>query len=169
MGVCALDFNLMLEENDVIVPETIGTDVSERLTTDTPDETEGTEAGSPRPEKRQTPTRSKRKNNLAPEQVIAWFAACARCSFFLAGYWLEQGANELAAATESSRAGWLTLNWNQSICKLLRKSYGGRVDMDCYHYDGSCPECHRQFVYHVSVENDSTGRFRIELRPGAGR
>lgn len=113
--------------------------------------------------------RSLRKRKHAVAEVIAWFAACARCSFFLAGYRFACGIEELESAVSGSKAGWLALNWSQSMCQLVRKSYGSAVDMDCFHLDGSCPECHRQFVYHAGENGDQAGRFRIEVRPQSGR
>ncbi len=113
--------------------------------------------------------RSPRKRKHAFAEVIAWFAACARCSFFLAGYRLACGNEELENAASCSKAGWLALNWSQSMCQLVRKSYGSSVDMDCFHLDGSCPECHRQFVYHAGENGDQPGRLRIEVRPQSGR
>lgn len=102
-------------------------------------------------------------------QVVTWFSACGRCSFFLTGYQIENGSYELEAATSNGNSGWLNLTWNPSMCKLVCKSYGSRLDIDCYHFDGSCPECHREFVYDASDENGQLGRFRIELKPRSGR
>ena len=110
----------------------------------------------------------RQRKQLVLKEIVSWFAACARCSFFLAGYQLEYNRDQSIQETDSSESGWLNLGWNQSICKLLRKSYGFHLYMDCYHYEGVCPECQRQFVYHVSEEG-SKGRFQIELKPKMGR
>lgn len=97
--------------------------------------------------------------------MTAWFSACARCSFFLAGYKLVHGDEPLQAAVENGRPRWLTLEWNQGLCELVQKSFGSRVDIDCYHYNGTCPECRRRFVYTAADEGKQSGQFRIELNP----
>ncbi len=162
----------MSAENEIIVEEASGEEIPE-----SPSEVSQTRASEPAtpPQpaaaKNSRPGKdSVRRNRPDANQVVAWFAACARCSFFLAAYRLDRGVDALTAAAEKSRAGWLVLDWDQSMCKLVRKSYGSQLDLDCYHYDGSCPECRRQFVYHTNDgENSTPGRFRIELKPRTGR
>jgi hypothetical protein len=162
----------MLSEKEVILAES-----SDKADSESSGETQSAEATADEAEAQSKDTQdrkqrnnSKRGSKPSAEQVVAWFAACARCSFFLSAYRLEQDNDAFVAATNNSKAGWLSLEWNQALCKLVRKSYGSLLDIDCYHYVGSCPECHRQFVYHVSEDQDNpSSRFRIELKPRAGR
>ena len=77
---------------------------------------------------------------------MADFIACGRCSFFLAGYRVIHGADELKQAAEASDDEWLTLSWDHETRRLVQSSYGSRLDIEFYYYDGRCPECQRRFV-----------------------
>ena len=80
-------------------------------------------------------------------RVTSWFAACGRCSFFLAGYSIAGGEGALETAVAYRGKQWLYLTWTHAVANLVHKSYGSRVDIHCYHYEGRCQECHRRFVY----------------------
>ena len=115
------------------------------------------------PEPREQP--KKRRASPALRQVIAWFAACGRCSYFLAGYRLiaDEEALETAVANQSKK--WLALPWSHAMAELIHKTYGSRIDISCYHFEGQCPECHRRFTYQSAEEEGGPAAFRIELKP----
>lgn len=105
------------------------------------------------------------------QQVIDNFVACDRCSFFLAGYKVLRGADEIEEAIADSDGRWLQLVWDAQTRQLLQKSYGGRLDMALEYYDSQCPACQRRYVYEgedkEGEENrgGAMGRFRIEIKP----
>lgn len=90
--------------------------------------------------------RRKKKAKTDLETVIADFVACGRCSFFLTGYRVLHGENRLREAAEASEEEWLALSWDHDTRHLVQSSYGSRLDIDFYYYDGRCPECQRRFV-----------------------
>ena len=90
-----------------------------------------------------------RKDMAQYNQMVSHFAACGRCSYFLAGYRVIHGVEELETAVFNSKAGWLTLAWNDDTRKLLTKSYGIELFSDTYHFDGCCPECGRHYTFQV--------------------
>lgn len=105
------------------------------------------------------------------QQVQRNFAACDRCSFFLAGYKILHGQESVDAAVEGTDGRWLTLVWDPQTRMLLQKSYGGRLDLELDYYDSQCPVCQRRFVYgdhggegEVAREGESI-TFRIEIKP----
>ena len=97
------------------------------------------------------------------EAVTHLFMACARCSYFLAGYQLI--FDDLVSAVSESTDNWLTLSWNKAVRLLLHNSFGCLLDVDLLHYAGRCPECQRVFVYQLLEEQPAQATLRIELRP----
>ena len=97
------------------------------------------------------------------EHVLRNFVACDRCSFFLAGYQVIHGRDNLDAAVENRTERWLSLSWNEETRRLVQTSYGGRLDVDLYYYDGQCPACRRRFTYQVAKEGEQP-ELRIELK-----
>jgi hypothetical protein len=98
------------------------------------------------------------------QDVEASFAACGRCCFFLAGYRSEFGQDNLVAAVQQNGdSGWLSLTWNQHTRNLMNKSYGVRIDIDFYRYEGCCVACQRQFAYEEAETEAETAVFRIQL------
>lgn len=112
--------------------------------------------------KKRSSRRKRSGAKVSPQEIVAWFSACGRCSFFLAGYQLLDGVDNLETAVAQSESGWLSLTWNQEMCHLLNKSYGCRVDIECYYLDSTCPECNRHFVFRAADEDNETPDFRIE-------
>lgn len=86
---------------------------------------------------------------------MADFVACGRCSFFLAGYRVLHGADQLAEAAEASDDEWLALKWDHATRRLVQESYGSRLDIEFYYFDSRCPECQRRFVIGTGEEADS--------------
>jgi hypothetical protein len=164
------DFTFMSLTSEMVPAESAG-DAGEGLLADATLVVEGAEpvAEIDSQEAGESRKRNRIDRQRAADEMVAWFAACARCSFFLAGYRIAFGLDELQTAAFDSKSGWLSLSWNNAMCKLVRKSYGNRMDLDCFHFEGCCPECHRQFTYRADENGDLSAGFRIELRPRSGR
>jgi len=112
------------------------------------------------------PKRKKHKKqptNQEIARVTSWFAACGRCSFFLAGYTVAGGEGALETAVAYRGNHWLYLNWSHAVANLVHKSYGSRVDIQSYHFEGRCQECQRRFVYDAADEH-AAPIFQIELK-----
>lgn len=101
--------------------------------------------------------------NPGVESVLRNFVACDRCSFFLVGYQVIHGRDNLHAAAENRSERWLTLSWDEETRHLLQTSYGGRLDVDLYYYDGHCPACRRRFTYNAGKEGEQPN-LRIEIK-----
>lgn len=56
------------------------------------------------------------------------------------------GSDSLEQAAEESSEQWLALAWDHETRRLVQSSYGSRLDIEFYYYDGRCPECQRRFV-----------------------
>lgn len=113
--------------------------------------------------KETTHSKRSKRNRMTLDEITARFAACGRCSFFLAAYKVEQGTEQLEEALASSKAGWMRLPWNSEVRALVHKSYGVRIDISCYHYEGCCLECYRHFIYHSANGRYPADSFRMEL------
>lgn len=119
----------------------------------------------PEAEPKQSTQRKKRRLSPALRQIVSWFAACGRCSFFLAGYGLICDEDVLETAVANRGKKWLTVPWSYDLAKLVHKSYGSRIDISCYYFEGQCVECHRRFTYQGTENEDELATFRIELKP----
>jgi hypothetical protein len=130
-----------------------------------PAELAAEEPATPRPEKlkRKGKGQVEWRQEADLEDVTHLFMACARCSYFLAGYQLI--FDDLASAVSQSNDNWLTLSWNKPVRLLLQKSFGCLIDVDLLHYAGHCLECQRVFVYEFLEEPPAKATLRIELRP----
>lgn len=113
-------------------------------------------------EKRSQPSK---ENQPSPEleHVLRNFVACNRCSFFLAGYRVIYGLENLETAAGNQADGWLSLTWSEETRQLLQSSYGGRLDTELYYYDGQCPVCRRRFTYQAAEEGEQP-QFRIGIK-----
>ena len=110
------------------------------------------------------------KDGLSLRQVGERFAACGRCSYFWAGYRVIFGEEaQKTAVAEDQIAGWLYLNWNFQVPELVLKSYGVRMDIEHIHYEGTCEECRRHFIYQAPEAEDEEALFCVELSPGGGK
>ena len=101
----------------------------------------------------------------ALRQVVSWFSACGRCSFFLAGYGLICDEDFLETAVANRGKKWLTVPRSHELAQLIHKTYGSRIDITCYYYEGQCQECHRRFTFQGTPKEDQSAAFRIELKP----
>ncbi len=123
-----------------------------------------------KPEKRHSKKgqRSKPRGNKGSptlKHVSDRFAACGRCSFFWSGYRVILGEAGQETAVAESQSGWLNLEWNSQIHDLLFKSYGIRLDVNFYHYEGCCKECRRRFTYQAPEKSDAPSQCAIEISP----
>lgn len=110
-------------------------------------------------------SRTSPKHQPTLPQVTDRFAACGRCSYFWAGYRVLFGEEGLTTAVAQSESGWLDLEWNGQMPELVHKSYGVRLDITHFHYEGCCQECHRTFVYQAAENEDEADAFCIEISP----
>lgn len=125
-----------------------------------------TSASTKKPNKKQKKRKERaKKGNQSLKQVSARFAACGRCSFFWAGYKVIFGESGQETAVNESQSGWLNLEWNAQMHNLLYKSYGIRLDVNFYHYEGCCKECRRRFSYRAADEVDEPSHCAIEISP----
>lgn len=108
--------------------------------------------------------KQRRKIGVQLEQVVGHFAACGRCSYFLSGYRVIHGVENLGTAVNESKAGWLTLSWNHPMRDLLSKSFGIQLTVDYYHYDGCCPECGRHYTYQAGEKPIEAATLRVQIR-----
>lgn len=92
------------------------------------------------------------------------FLACDRCSFFLAGYRVLHGLEDIEQAVETSDGDWLMLSWDTRTRELLQKSYGGRLDIEFFYFDSQCPVCQRRYVYASPLEEGGIEEFRVEIK-----
>lgn len=88
------------------------------------------------------------------------FAACGRCGYFIADCQLYVGEPALQSAVLVARDGWLRLEGDAVLRKLVMEAYGVKLDMAFDLFDGSCPECRRRFV----LANDESGASRLKIR-----
>ena len=111
-------------------------------------------------------SRRRKEDKPAPalEHVLQNFVACDRCSFFLAGYRVIHGVDNLENAAKEIADRWLSLSWNDDIRQLLQDSYGGRLDLNLFYYDSQCPSCRRRFLYKAAEEKGEEPLFRIEIK-----
>jgi hypothetical protein len=129
-------------------------------------ETKAEEKESP-PKSKMSRRAAKRPSGKQPtlKQVTARFAGCGRCSYFWVGYRVIHGVAELETAVAYSQSGWLDLEWDVRMPELIYKTYGVRMDISHFHYEGVCKECRRHFVYKTAVNEDGVDDFRIEISP----
>ncbi len=86
------------------------------------------------------------------DEALARFTCCGRCSLFLAAYRLRHDDLILQAAVQGIKDGWLTLPTDLSTCELISKCYGCQIDVEAFHFESCCPECHEPFVYSETAE-----------------
>lgn len=125
------------------------------------DETENETVEEPAPE-----PLPKRKNlSSRAVQLVKNFAACGRCSYFLAGYRVLQGEDGLETVVSNQNdAPHLSLVWGHPMRDLVAKSFGVRFDGTYLHLSGSCPECGRPFTYQQDDNEPPSEQFKIEYR-----
>lgn len=116
---------------------------------------------------RQRRPRKPGEKPLAKKEVVDFFAGCGRCSFFLAGYRLLFTEESFDDAVAEMEDGYLILDWDQDVRNLVHRSFGVRVDVDFYQYQGRCQECGRNFLMRTADSEEETADFRVALKPEA--
>ena len=162
----SLESNTMSEEKPIVSNELIEELLAPEQKPDkkpTMAQTTATDSAPPAPQKRQKSQKprpkGKRKKSMPP--LLKQFAACGRCSFFWAGYKLiDENFDERMAEPTN---GWVTLLWNRAVRELVYKSFGNRVDLDFYHYEGCCSACQRPFIFQNALNDKTPARLRIRL------
>ena len=96
-------------------------------------------------------------------ELINQFSACGRCSYFLTGYRVIHGVENMETAVSRGKSGWLKLTWNHAMRDLLSKSYGVQFNVDYLHFDGCCPECGRHYTYQMNEQSEAAV-LRMEVR-----
>lgn len=106
-------------------------------------------------------SRRQEKPGIKEEIVVGSFLACGRCSFFLSGYRMIH--NDFTSSVQKSLGGWINLSWNGVTRDLIQKSYGPRIEVDVYHYEGICLECQRQYRF---IGEENTPILMIQVTTG---
>ena len=106
--------------------------------------------------------RTKQKELTPQDNVVAAFMGCGRCSFFLVGYRLI--FDDFEQAVENSESNRLTLSWNHAVRQLVQKSYGSQIEVDAYHYQGSCKECRRSFTFQMGETAEEPATLEIAIK-----
>jgi len=117
----------------------------------------------PRVQKRSGSRKRRVRQQRSPlDEVLARFAGCDRCSYFLASYVSVQGQEVLETAVAESDDEWLQLAWIPTMPTLVEKSFGITIDQGDFYVEGSCPLCQRVFVYTTETEEERAD-FQISL------
>ena len=115
-------------------------------------------------EQKPAPPKKKRKPvDISP--LVRNFAACGRCSYFLAGYRVLVGTEGLETAVAEKKPNWLVLEWSHRMIDLVSRSYGIPLNFDNLSVTAICEECRRPFrLAHVG-DDEPTTRFEIHFSP----
>lgn len=97
------------------------------------------------------------------DAVARAFVACPRCGYFLANYRLIH--DDFESSVSSGHGNWLRLSWNSKIPRLLLESYGCQLDTEIDHFEGTCVDCRRNFIYRGPTSRRKEPGFRIEIKP----
>lgn len=139
-----------MSDDDELIPES----------TLDPETEEAPDEASEEPAKPRVELSGKEKKIL--DEALIRFTSCGRCSQFLAAYRLNHDDAELLAAVKAIENDWLSLPWDAAVRELLVKSYGCRIDMEAFHFESCCPECHSPFIV-SATENDEPFSLAIRM------
>ncbi len=105
-----------------------------------------------------------RKMSYPFNKMVANFAGCGRCSYFLAGYRVLHGELVLEKAVNRMKSNQLQLPWVDEMRKLIVNSFGIPFDIDFMRLNGRCPECGRPFTYKESLsQKNPNSTFTIQF------
>lgn len=107
---------------------------------------------------------SRRRKEKTPDDIAKAFVACPRCGFFLAGYRLLHDDYDEAVGKSNGKI--LDLTWDNATRTLVQKSFGCQIHQDAYHYEGTCQDCRRTFVYKAPATRRINESFQIDISPG---
>lgn len=130
---------------------------------ETPDQSENIDTLPEKPKQKRKSNKPHKPSKQFTE-LVSHFSACGRCSYFLAGYRVIHGVENMETAVNRAKSGWLQLTWNYPMRDLLSKSFGVELNVDYFHYDGCCPECGRHYAYQVGEEAAHADVLRMEMR-----
>lgn len=99
---------------------------------------------------------SRLPSQIAISDIVKRFSLCGRCSFFVAGYKLLAGEEGWETAVQQTDGRCVQLAWQQEMRELIGRSFGSRLDIDYYFYEGTCPECRRSFQYQAADGKELT-------------
>ena len=116
------------------------------------------------PNGKQPFTLSKKQHEVY-KQLLDSFAACDRCSFFLAGYRVLHGVEHLQEIAANSKHSWVELDCSPATRQLFNKSYGQMLENDWDYYECSCRRCQRSFTYQRADTNSKSLTFRVQITP----
>ena len=109
-------------------------------------------------------TRIDRQPRPKDDKAVARsFVACPRCGYFLANYRMIH--DDYETSVSSGHGNWLRLSWGPQIPRLLLESYGCEIDADVDHFEGTCVDCRRNFIYRGPTNRRQDAGFRIEIKP----
>lgn len=111
--------------------------------------------------KKTGPRRSRKNDADSDIRITKQFTACGRCSYFWAGYKLLDQTFVAETAVNPDKPDWLMLTYSYAIRELVYKSFGNRLDLEFYYYEGCCSECQRPFIFHGG--NGDAPSFQIRL------
>ena len=157
---------MLTENQDDAIDEVAVEPMADADMSDT--EKSGAEEQQPREPKRRAQKRRGSRKRQARQQrspvdeVLARFAGCERCSYFLGSYMSTQGREALETAVAESDDEWLQLTWIQTMPTLVEKSFGLTIDQGDFYVEGSCPVCQRVFVYTTETDEEMAD-FQISL------
>lgn len=106
-----------------------------------------------------------RQPKAALDDVVAYFAACGRCGYFLTGYRALMGLEALKTAVTQAKSGWLVLTWDDNVRELVLKSYASDVEANDMHFEGCCMECRRHYIFRAARSANFPDTLRIEIKP----
>ncbi len=119
----------------------------------------------PEPVELQDPAPEPRRLSRAEREIFdrqqRRFAACGRCSYFVADCRVFLGQEAFQTAVLDTADDWLRLEGDETFRRLISNAYGIEVDVGYDYLDGSCPECRRRFVY--AEQADGPTRLKIHV------
>lgn len=109
----------------------------------------------------QEPRRLSRAERETYDRQRRRFAACGRCSYFVADCRVYLGEEALQSAILDSSDGWVQMEGSTTFRRLLSNAYGVQLDVGYDYFDGSCPECRRRYVYSEGADETVTVKIRV--------
>lgn len=127
-----------------------------------------TEPVAPEPERKPRPNdRPARSRNDTQQRevdrVLRRFHACGRCSTLVSACGVVYGRDTVRDAAAATRDGWLSLECDRDVLRLLNNAYSISADILSYYIDSSCPECRRRFTFIDRTDEEKGCELRLSL------